>query len=262
MRFKTFINQVVEKTETPINRRWDPGPNLKSKTNGICKTVKSISSKLAVSQKKAIIGQNDDLMELRIRRENKNNPNKIKAKERTQLNGHRGRIIWMTGLSGAGKSTISLELERRLFDLGMHTYRLDGDELRTGLNKDLGFSNQERNENIRRIGEVAKMFADAGIICIAASISPHHEYREIVRKLVPRQQFIEVFVNAPLEVCEQRDPKGLYAKARAGIIQDFTGVSAPYEAPTSPEIELRTDEFSVSECVQQVLDYLQAHPLK
>ena len=134
---------------------------------------------------------------------------------------------------------------------------LDGDNIRHGLGSDLGFSPKDRTENIRRIGEVAKLFADGGVICVTAFISPYRADRDLVRKIMPRDRFIEVFVNAPLEVCEQRDPKGLYAKARANQIKEFTGISAPYEAPINPEIELRTDQLSIPESVAKILDYLQ-----
>ena len=182
---------------------------------------------------------------------------KVTSEQRRLRNGHSGRVVWLTGLSGSGKSTLSVELERELFNLGRQTYVLDGDNVRHGLCSDLGFSPDDRRENIRRIGEVARLFAEAGVICITAFISPYRSDRELVRKLVPQGQFVEVHVSAPIEICEQRDTKGLYAKARAGEIKDFTGVSAPYEPPISPELELRTDKLSVSESVAQVLDYLQ-----
>ena len=181
---------------------------------------------------------------------------KVTTTQRALRNGHAGRIVWLTGLSGAGKSTISVELERELFNLGKHTYILDGDNIRHGLNKDLGFSPEDRKENIRRIGEVAKLMADAGTICITAFISPYRADRDLVRQMVPAGQFIEVFVNAPLNVCEKRDPKGLYSKARAGEIKEFTGISAPYEAPDKPELEVRTDEHTVAECVAKIVEYL------
>jgi adenylyl-sulfate kinase len=166
-------------------------------------------------------------------------------------------VIWLTGLSSAGKSTIASELERELFNAGRHAYVLDGDNIRHGLGSDLGFSAKDRAENIRRVGEIAKLFADAGFICITAFISPYLQDREQARKLLEPGRFIEVFVNAPIEICEQRDPKGLYAKARAKEIKDFTGISAPYEPPPKPEIELRTDQLSVTESVFKILDYLQ-----
>jgi len=182
---------------------------------------------------------------------------KVTSRQRELRNGHIGCVIWLTGLSGAGKSTIATDLERELFNLGRHVYVLDGDNIRHGLGSDLGFSPKDRTENIRRIGEVAKLFADAGVICVTAFISPYRSDRDLVRKILPRDSFIEVFVNAPLAVCEERDPKGLYVKARANQIKEFTGISAPYEPPVSPEIELRTDQLSVAESVAKILEYLQ-----
>jgi bifunctional enzyme CysN/CysC len=182
---------------------------------------------------------------------------KVTSRQREARNGHIGCVLWLTGLSGAGKSTIATELERELFNLGRHVYVLDGDNIRHGLGADLGFSPKDRTENIRRVGEVAKLFADAGVICVTAFISPYRADRDLVRKIIPRDRFIEVFVNAPLDVCEQRDPKGLYAKARAKEIKEFTGISAPYEPPANPEIELRTDQLSVPESVTKILEYLQ-----
>jgi bifunctional enzyme CysN/CysC len=181
---------------------------------------------------------------------------RVTAGQRARRNGHPGCVVWLTGLSGAGKSTIATELERELFNLGKHAYVLDGDKIRHGLCSDLAFSPPDRKENIRRVGELAKLFADAGMICITAFISPYRSDRETVRNMVNAGQFIEVYVNAPIEVCEQRDPKGLYAKARAHEIKEFTGVSAPYEAPEKPEIELRTDKLSVQESVAGILEYL------
>lgn len=183
-------------------------------------------------------------------------PGKVTAAHRARRNGHAGFVVWLTGLSGAGKSTLAMELERELFNLGKQAYVLDGDNVRHGLCSDLAFSPQDRRENIRRVGEVAKLFADAGLICVTAFISPYRADRELVRGMLRTGQFIEVYVNAPLHVCEERDPKGLYVKARAQGIKDFTGVSAPYEPPLSPEIELRTDQCTVGESVAQVLDYL------
>jgi bifunctional enzyme CysN/CysC len=182
---------------------------------------------------------------------------KITSRQREARNGHIGCVLWLTGLSGAGKSTIATELERELFNLGRHVYVLDGDNIRHGLGADLGFSPKDRTENIRRVGEVAKLFADAGVICVTAFISPYRADRELVRKIIARDRFIEVFVNAPLDICEQRDPKGLYAKARAKEIKEFTGISAPYEPPANPEIELRTDQLTVPESVMKILEYLQ-----
>ena len=182
---------------------------------------------------------------------------KITAQQRTERDGHAGCVVWLTGLSGSGKSTIATELERELFALGKHVYVLDGDNVRHGLCADLGFSPEDRRENIRRIGEVAKLFADAGVICITAFISPYRADRDAVRRSLPPGGLIEVYVNAPIEVCEQRDAKGLYARARAGEIPAFTGVSAPYEPPAQPEIELHTDQFTAGECVAQVIEFLE-----
>jgi bifunctional enzyme CysN/CysC len=181
---------------------------------------------------------------------------KVTAGQRELRNGHLGCVVWLTGLSGAGKSTIATDLERELFNLGRHVYVLDGDNIRHGLGSDLGFSPEDRAENIRRVGELSKLFADAGVICITAFISPYRADRDMVRRILPDGRFVEVFVNAPLEICEQRDPKGLYAKARAHEIKEFTGISAPYEAPARAEIELRTDQLTVAESVAKILEYL------
>jgi bifunctional enzyme CysN/CysC len=183
---------------------------------------------------------------------------KVDTRQRAARNEHSGCVLWLTGLSGSGKSTIASDLERELFNAGKHAYVLDGDNVRHGLNSDLGFSPKDRKENIRRIGEVAKLFADAGIICITSFISPYRGDREMVRQILAgtANQFIEVYVNAPLAVCEDRDPKGLYAKARANQIKEFTGISAPYEEPLQPEIELRTDQLTVAESVARIMEYL------
>jgi adenylyl-sulfate kinase len=165
-------------------------------------------------------------------------------------------VVWLTGLSSSGKSTLASELERELFNLGRSAFVLDGDNVRHGLCSNLGFSPKDRAENIRRVAEVAKLFSEAGVICITAFISPYREDRNLARKILPGR-FVEVYVNAPLAVCEQRDPKGLYAKARAKEIKEFTGISAPYEPPLHPEIELRTDQMTVAECVTRILDHLQ-----
>ena len=181
---------------------------------------------------------------------------KVTAEHRSRRNGHPGCVVWLTGLSGSGKSTIATELERELFNLGKHAYVLDGDNVRHGLCSDLGFAPHQRTENIRRVGEVAKLFADAGVICVTAFISPYREDRDLVRRMLKDGRYIEVFVNAPVAVCEQRDPKGLYAKARANELKEFTGVSAPYEAPLAPELELQTDKLTVAESVGRILDHL------
>ena len=178
-----------------------------------------------------------------------------KEKRLTLLN-QKPCILWFTGLSGSGKSTIANAVELELFKRGRKTYLLDGDNVRHGLNKDLGFSEQDRIENIRRIGEVAKLFVDSGLIVLSAFISPFKSDRQIARSLVKYDEFIEVFIDTPLEVCEQRDPKGLYKKARVGAIKNFTGISSPYEAPEEPQIHIKTDEHSIQECVDIVINYL------
>jgi bifunctional enzyme CysN/CysC len=183
---------------------------------------------------------------------------RVTPAQRALRHGHGGRVVWLTGLSCSGKTTIAAELERALFEHGKLVYVLDGDNMRHGLCADLGFSPRDRRENIRRIGEVAKLFADAGVVCITAFISPYREDREAIRRSLPPGQFVEVYLNLPVEVCEQRDTKGLYAKARAGKLREFTGVSAPYEAPANPEIELRTAQLTVGECVVKITDFLAA----
>jgi len=189
--------------------------------------------------------------------------------ERNELRKQRGFTIWFTGLSASGKSTIATALEQHLLHLGLAAYRLDGDNVRFGLNKDLGFSEKDRNENIRRIAEVAKLFADSSTIALTSFISPYISDRKIARDLHTAASqsgddaitFIEVFVDIPVEEAEKRDPKGLYKKARAGEIPNFTGISAPYEAPESPEIHVRTDKLSVEECVAKIVEYLQSKSL-
>jgi len=181
---------------------------------------------------------------------------KVTRAERERRNTHKGAVIWLTGLSAAGKSTIATELERELFSMGLHTYVLDGDNVRHGLSANLGFSPEDRTENIRRVSEVARLFADAGVLVVTAFISPYRDDRRLVRELLQDGEFIEVWVNAPLEVCEARDNKGLYKKARAGQIQNFTGVSAPYEPPEKAEIVVHTDRQTVKESVAQIIDFL------
>lgn len=176
--------------------------------------------------------------------------------EREERNQHRGLTLWFTGLSGSGKSTVSVALEEKLHELGCHTYLLDGDNVRTGMNRDLGFSPEDRIENIRRIGEMARLFRDAGVINLTAFISPYRQDRQMARALSSNGDFVEVFVDCALDVCEQRDPKGLYKKARDGAIPNFTGISAPYEAPENPEIHIHTDKQAVAESVEQILAWL------
>ncbi len=176
---------------------------------------------------------------------------------RATAHGHRGAVLWLTGLSGSGKSTIGHRVERMLIERGAFAYVLDGDNIRHGLNRDLGFSPEDRVENIRRIGEVARLFADAGALVLSAFISPYRQDRDRVRALMGPGEFIEVFVDTPLEICEARDPKGLYKKARAGEISNFTGLDAPYEAPENPEVHLETADLSVDEAASQVIRYLE-----
>jgi len=182
----------------------------------------------------------------------------VSREDRYDILRQRGATIWFTGLSGSGKSTIAIALERALYDIGKLSYRLDGDNVRLGINKNLGFSEADRTENIRRIGEIAKLFGDAGIISLSSFISPYKDDRDEVRQLHDQAglEFIEVFVDCSLAEAEKRDPKGLYKKARAGEIKNFTGIDAPYEAPVNPEIHLKTDEMTVAQEVQIVLDHL------
>jgi adenylylsulfate kinase len=180
----------------------------------------------------------------------------IKRSHREALNKHKGMILWFTGLSGSGKSTLANALEEKLYSLNMKTYVLDGDNVRKGLCNDVGFSEKDRVENIRRIGEVSNLMMDAGLIVMSAFISPFRSDRRIVRKLVKKDHFIEIFVDAPLDVCESRDVKGLYKKARTGEIKDFTGVSSPYERPEKAELTINTDDNSIENCIEMILDYL------
>lgn len=184
------------------------------------------------------------------------NKSQVTTDARTRRYGQVGRVVWFTGLSGSGKSTIANELERQLYALGRHVYLLDGDNLRHGLCSDLGFSAADRSENIRRAAEVARLMADAGFICLAAFISPLRSDRDRARALLPAGHFIEVHVATPVEVCRRRDPKGLYARADAGTLKEFTGVSAPYEPPLAPEITLHADRDAVATCVAQLLAIL------
>ena len=185
----------------------------------------------------------------------------VKREHRERLLGQRGVTLWFTGLSGAGKSTLAVAVEEALHKVGNLTYILDGDNIRSGINNNLSFSPEDRKENIRRIAEIAKLFRDAGVITLTAFISPYREDRQLARDLAGNDDFIEVFVDASLESCESRDPKGLYKKARAGQIPEFTGISAPYEAPENPELHIRTDQKSLAECVEQVLAYLREKKL-
>ncbi len=181
---------------------------------------------------------------------------RIPKEDRWKAQGHRGGVIWFTGLSASGKTTLAFEMEHRLFAKGFQTYVLDGDNVRHGLSTDLGFSPEDRAENIRRIGEVAALFADAGLIVISAFISPYREDREIARRAAG-DSFHEIFVKADLDICERRDPKGLYKKARLGEIPEFTGISAPYEEPKSPELVVDTGALSVDDSIDMLLDYVE-----
>jgi adenylylsulfate kinase len=183
----------------------------------------------------------------------------VTKNDRETISGHKGCTIWLTGLSGSGKSTLAVALEKKLWERGVRSYVLDGDNIRHGLNKDLGFSPKDRTENIRRIGEVAKLFTDGAVINVTAFISPYRADRDSVRALMAEGDFLEVYVSCPVEVCERRDVKGLYKKARAGEIPEFTGISAPYEEPLKPELTVHTDRHSEEECLDQLLQHLEKH---
>lgn len=183
----------------------------------------------------------------------------ITPEERRQIKTHQGVVLWFTGLSSSGKSTLANAVESVLHERKCHTYILDGDNVRHGLNKDLGFSPEDRKENIRRIGEVAHLFADAGLIVLTAFISPYIGDRKMARDMNPPGEFLEIYCDCPLATCEERDPKGLYKKARAGEIKQFTGIDAPYEAPPAPEMTVRTGEISLQESAAQVIEYLDSN---
>lgn len=180
----------------------------------------------------------------------------VRRADRERLNGHRAAILWFTGLSGSGKSTVAHALEEKLHRRGIRTYVLDGDNVRRGLCKDLGFSDADRTENIRRIGHVAALLCDAGAIVLTAFISPFRKDRAQVREVVGAADFLEIFIDAPIDVCESRDPKGLYKKARAGVIPEFTGITSPYEPPEQPALQLPTGQLSLTECAASVQDML------
>lgn len=181
---------------------------------------------------------------------------KVTRSDRNRLNRHRSFLLWITGLSGAGKSTLAIALEKELYDHDIRSYVLDGDNIRHGLSSNLGFSPKDRKENMRRIGEVSSLFIDAGLVVLTSFISPYREDRQAVRERFGQHEFVEIYVKCSLEVCESRDPKGLYKKARNCEIQDFTGISAPYEVPEHPEIVVETDKQSIAESVSQVIQYL------
>ncbi|MDB5344438.1 MAG: adenylylsulfate kinase [Schlesneria sp.] len=181
----------------------------------------------------------------------------VSKDDRFKLKGHKGAVLWFTGLSGCGKSTIANAVELKLYQAGKHSFLLDGDNIRLGLNKNLGFTPEDRTENVRRVGEVAKLFAAAGNITLAAFISPYRADRALVRELLPAGEFIEIYVDASLETCEKRDPKGLYKKARAENLPNFTGISAPYEAPEKPELVLDSNNKGIEELANEVVAYLE-----
>ncbi|WFR62132.1 adenylyl-sulfate kinase [Paenibacillus amylolyticus] len=181
----------------------------------------------------------------------------INRQDREKQHGHRSRAIWFTGLSGAGKSTLAFALEQYLYDQGVRCYVLDGDNVRHGLNRDLGFTAGDRQENLRRIGEVSKLMVDAGLFVLSAFISPHEQDREMVRQLFEPDDFIEIYVRCSIQECERRDPKGLYKKARNGDIPHFTGISAPYDVPTSPSYIIDTEQLSIEEAVQEIVQHLE-----
>lgn len=183
----------------------------------------------------------------------------LTKEQRAKLKKQKPCVLWFTGLSGSGKSTLANALEVRLYELGLHTYLLDGDNVRHGLNVDLGFDDNARVENIRRVGEVAKLFVDSGTIIITAFISPFISDRAQVRALVKEDEFIEIFVDTSLEVCESRDPKGLYKKARAGEIKNFTGIDSPYEKPLKPELHIINDKTELNENIDKIIDYLKTN---
>ena len=180
----------------------------------------------------------------------------ISKEDRQKAKNHKSFLIWFTGLSGSGKSTIANVVEQELYKLGVNTYSLDGDNIRKGINNDLSFSPKDRTENIRRIAEVSNLMIDAGLVTLAAFVSPYKKDRENIKSIVKDVNFVEVYVNTSVEECERRDVKGLYKKARAGEIKNMTGISAPYEAPENPEIEIKTEEVSVEAAVKQILDYI------
>ncbi len=185
---------------------------------------------------------------------------KVQKNDRQKIKQHKSRCLWFTGLSGSGKSTLANAVEKKLCEKKIHTYLLDGDNIRHGLNKDLGFSEQSREENIRRLGEVVRLFVDAGVVVLTAFISPYHKDRDMARSLLEEGEFIEIYVKCDLAICEKRDPKGLYKKAREGDIPNFTGISAPYEEPLNPEITINTGlEVSLEEQVETIVQYLETH---
>jgi len=181
---------------------------------------------------------------------------KLSKQDRQSIKKHGSFLIWFTGLSGAGKSTLANAVEVRLHEMGVHTYPLDGDNIRDGINKNLSFSAEDRKENIRRVAEIGKLFVDAGIVVLGSFISPYKNSREEIKQIVGEENFVEVFLNTSLEECERRDVKGLYKKARSGEIPSFTGISSPYEAPENPDVEIRTEELTVEEGADKVMAFI------
>ncbi|QOS77898.1 adenylyl-sulfate kinase [Paenibacillus sp. JNUCC31] len=181
----------------------------------------------------------------------------LNRQDRENHNGHRSRALWFTGLSGAGKSSLAFALEQYLYEKGVHGYVLDGDNVRHGLNRDLGFTAEDRQENLRRIGEVSKLMVDAGLFVLSAFISPHAQDREMVKQLFEADDFIEIYVRCSIEECERRDPKGLYKKARSGDIPHFTGISAPYDIPEDPSLIIDTEKLSIDEAVHEIVQHLE-----
>ncbi len=180
----------------------------------------------------------------------------VKREDRNRVYGHKSGVVWFTGLPSSGKSTIAHTLEKVLFEKGIKVYVFDGDNIRHGLNSDLGFSPEDRKENLRRIAEVAKLFVDAGLIVLCAFVSPHKKDREFIKQIIGREDFIEVYMKCPVEVCEKRDPKGMYKKAREGLIKEYTGISAPYEEPENPDLIIESHKISIEKAVQEVYNYL------
>lgn len=180
----------------------------------------------------------------------------VSSRDRNQMKGHKSLVLWFTGLSGSGKSTVAGKLEELLIEEGIHTYILDGDNIRTGLNKGLSFSAEDRSENLRRIAEVSKLFVDAGIITLSAFISPLKKDRRFIKEIIGEENFIEIFIDTPLHICEERDVKGLYKKARKGEISNFTGITAPYEKPETPDIIIKTENSNIEDCAKKVVHYL------
>ncbi len=183
-------------------------------------------------------------------------PHKVKKESREKIKNQKGCVLWFTGLSGSGKSTIANELEYLLNKKGYHTYLLDGDNIREGLNKDLGFSKEDREENIRRIAQVAKLFVDAGIITITAFISPFEKSRNLAKEIIKKENFVEIFIDTPIEICIKRDPKGLYKKALSKKIKNFTGIDSPYEKPLNPNIKITTHKEDINQSINKIINYL------